>query len=373
MIFGHFGDRLGRKKMLLFTLVLMGGVSTMIGVLPTSEQIGVAAPIILVILRIIQGIAMGGEWAGAALMSMEHSAERKRGLSASAAVAGGPAGTILATVVLGAFSLLPEPAFLSWGWRIPFLLSLVLVIIGLYLRFRVTESPEFEKAKNDGAARGGLPILEVFRKHPRTLVLTVLGGLAAIFMQSMINTFGITYAISAGHSRSTALAAVTVAAVFHIFAILNSAALSDRFGRQPVMIAGGILSMILIWPGFALIAQGETWSLFLGFILMAPVAQALWYGPIGAFMSEMYETRNRYTGASMSYQLSSTLGGGFAPLIASGLLIAGGGSITLLNTVFCAICAVSITALILSRKSATTGQETSADVIDPRTEEAVSA
>lgn len=351
IIFGHFGDRLGRKKMLIITMAMMGIVSIAVGLLPTAAQIGVAAPIALVTLRVIQGIAMGGEWAGAALMSMEHSAPTRRGFGASIAVSGGPSGAVLATLVLGMFAALPEEDFMTWGWRVPFLLSLVLLIVGLFLRYRVTESPDFEKAKAEDKGHAGAPLLEVLRRYPKAVALSVVGGLAPLFMQSLLATFALTYAVNVGHERSDALMMLTIANALHILTIPAAALLSDRLGRRPVMVAGAAAGIIGIWPMFALIENGSTFLLLVGFIIGNPLVQALMYGPMGAWIGEMFSTRTRYTGLSLSYQLATTLGAGFAPLIASSLLAAGGGSTTLLAVFFGALCLISGIAFLRAKET----------------------
>ncbi|MFD1210845.1 MFS transporter [Arthrobacter sp. GCM10027362] len=349
IVFGHFGDRLGRKKMLVVTMGMMGAVSILVGLLPTAAQIGIAAPIALVTLRIVQGIAMGGEWAGATLMSMEHSKPERRGLGASIAVSGGPSGAVLATLVLGAFALLPEEDFMAWGWRVPFLLSLVLLAVGLFLRIRVKESPDFEKARSSEPEHRGIPLVQVLRRYPTEVALSVVGGLAPLFMQSLLATFALGYAVQVGHGRSDALLMLTIANAVHIFTIPAAAMLSDKLGRRNVMVAGAVLGVAGIWPMFALIDSGSTWLMLLGFIIGNPLVQALMYGPMGAWIGEMFSTKTRYTGLSLSYQLATTLGAGFAPLIANALVQADGGSTTLLAAFFGLLCVISALAFFLAK------------------------
>ncbi len=366
VIFGHFGDRFGRKNILIITLVMMGGVSFLIGLLPTQQTIGMAAPILLVTLRIIQGFAVGGEWAGAALMSMEHAAPKGRGFAASIVASGGPSGAVLATMVLTAFSVLPDEQFLAWGWRVPFLLSAILVIIAFFMRMRVTESPEFvaameakaaaaaaDKAANKIAPKAKAPLLTVLRHYPRQTLEAVVGGLAPLFIQSLLATFMLTYAVSAGHSRTSALILVTVANAIHILTIPAFAALSDRVGRKPVMVAGAIAGAVLIFPIFALVGQGSWWALLLAFVLGNPVVQALMYGPMGAWMSEKYPADSRYTGVALSYQVSSTLGAGLAPLVATALLASTGGtSVTPIAILFVVLCVLSGVTFLFSKETA---------------------
>ncbi|MCW4465720.1 MHS family MFS transporter [Glutamicibacter sp. MNS18] len=321
ILFGHFGDKFGRKNMLFITLMMMGVVSIAIGLMPTYSTIGVAAPIILVLLRVVQGLAVGGEWAGATLMAAEHVSEDKRGFAASIAVTGGPTGSVLATLILGLFAGLPEEAFLSWGWRIPFLLSAALVIIGLYLRYRVTESPDFVEAQAKGEVHTGVPIMRVLRKYKMSSIYGILAGAGPLFMQALLAVFMVPYVVSTGAvDRQTALMMLTASSFVHIFAIPFFASLSDKFGRRPVMLAGAAISITLVFPMFALFNSGSFWLIALAFMVGNPIIQASMYGPIGAFLAEKFETQDRYTGVSLTFQLGSVLGAGTAPLMATWLV-----------------------------------------------------
>ena len=321
VLFGHFGDRFGRKNVLFITLMMMGVVSVAIGLMPTYDAIGVAAPLTLVFLRIVQGLAVGGEWAGATLMAAEHVREGRRGLAASIAVTGGPTGSVLATLVLGIFAGLPDDQFLSWGWRIPFLLSAVLVVIGLYLRYRVTESPDFAKARDAGQVHTGVPILRVLRKYPLSSLYGILAVAGPLFMQALLAVWAVPYIAAQGVvSRQDALYMLTFSSFVHIFAIPFFAWLSDRFGRRPVMLAGAVISIVLVFPMFALMNSGTYWGVAIAFLVGNPIIQASMYGPIGAFLAEKFETQDRYTGVSLTFQLGSVLGAGTAPLMATWLV-----------------------------------------------------
>lgn len=321
LIFGHFGDRYGRKNVLLITLIGMGIVSVLIGLMPTYATIGIAAPIILVILRIIQGIAVGGEWAGATLMAAEHAKSKNRGFAASIAVSGAPAGAVLSTLVLSIFSGLPEDQFMSWGWRVPFLLSALLVIIGLYMRFSLTESPEFEAARKSGKVNTGVPLARIFSVYPKQTILASLAITGPLFMQAFMAVFIVPYVVSTGAmERQPALMLLTFSAFLHIFAIPFFAWLSDRFGRRRIMIFGAVLSISLIFPMFAAFNSGNATLISLGFILGNPIIQASMYGPVGAFLADKYSPQDRYTGVSVSYQIGSVLGAGLAPLVSTALL-----------------------------------------------------
>jgi MFS family permease len=351
IVFGHFGDRLGRKRMLVMTMLMMGISSVAVGLLPTAATIGLAAPILLVTCRAVQGFALGGEWAGAALMSMEHARPGKKGFAASIAVAGGPAGAVLATAVLGLFATLPQDQFMRWGWRIPFLLSALLVAIALFMRWHVSESPEFEAARKEAlknpAVREPHPFLSVMREHWASVCLSVTTGLAPLFMQSILATFVLTYAVQVGHPRADVLLMLTFANVLHIFTIPFFAALSDRFGRRQIILLGALTSMILIWFMFPLIEQDSMSMLLLALIIGNPIIQAFMYGPMGAYIGEMFPTRVRYTGLSLSYQLTTTFGAGFAPLIAFKLLQMGNNTTTYLTVFFCALCALTAISVLL--------------------------
>jgi len=236
IVFGHFGDRIGRKKMLVLSMTLMGVGSTLIGLLPTYAQVGVWAPILLVLLRVVQGIAVGGEWGGAALMSAEHASSR-RGLWTSFTNAGAPTGVVLSTLVLAlSASMTGEAEFLAWGWRIPFLLSIVLLAIGLFVRARVAETPVFAEAARAKPTRS--PLMEVLRHHPRNLLLSIGVGFGAFVAQATITTFVISYAVQGGFPRATVLNALTVSSAVAVFGIVG-------FWRCPTASGGGPSC----WPG----------------------------------------------------------------------------------------------------------------------------
>jgi MFS family permease len=353
VVFGHFGDRIGRKSMLVLTMSIMGAASFAIGLLPTYQTIGILAPILLIALRLIQGFAVGGEWGGAALMALEHSDEKKRGFSASFANMGAPAGAVLSTVVLAIVTLLPGDAFLTWGWRIPFLLSAVLVGIGLYVRLKVTESPLFEQeiitavaVETPGKQR--LPLFDVLRNNPTSVLLGIGAGLGAFALQALMATFALTIGVQGGLTRSTVLWLFAAGSFVQIFALPSYAALSDRIGRRPVMIAGCLAAVIAVYPVLLLIASGSVMGVLLGFLIAMPLVQAAMYGPLAAFTTEIFATGNRYTGASLGYQLSSTLGGGFAPLIAATLVAGTTAGNGLLRVALFATAAALISAITIA-------------------------
>ena len=277
IIFGHFGDRLGRKRMLLITMAIMGVASTLIGVVPSYDTIGVWAPILLVTLRVAQGIAVGGDWGGSATISVEASEEGKRGLTAAFVNMGAPSGAVIATLVLAGFGLMSDEAFLSWGWRIPFLLSAVLVIIGLKIRSSMSESPLFAEmqAKADEQEKKEVPLVAVLKNHWRAVLLAAFGTLAAFALQGLLASYALTLGVSSGgHSRTAVLVAFAVGSVLQIGGLAFYANLSDRYGRRPVMMFGAVLGIVLSFPIFWMIAQGSTLLLFLGMIIGMPLVQS---------------------------------------------------------------------------------------------------
>lgn len=318
IIFGHFGDRVGRKTMLVLTMVLMGAASFLIGLLPTYAAIGVSAPVLLVALRIIQGIAIGGEWGGATLMVTEHADADRRGFWNGVMQMGSPIGSLLSVAVVTAITVLPDEAFLTWGWRIPFLVSLLLLAVGIYVRLTVTESPVFEAARKDtvnDTARA--PFFEVLRK-PRTLFLACAVGIGPFALTALISTYMISYATAIGYHRTDVMTALIFTSVTGLVAIPLFSALSDVVGRRAVMIVGAVGIILYAWPFYALVDLRTQISLVVAMVI-AQVIQSMMYAPLGALFSEMFGTTVRYTGASMGYQLAALLGAGFTPLFASSL------------------------------------------------------
>lgn len=349
LLFGHFGDKFGRKNMLVITLMMMGLVSIAVGLMPTAATIGVAAPILLTVLRVIQGFAVGGEWAGAMLMSMEYSQQEKRGVGASLAVAGAPFGAVMATLVLGLFASLPDEQFLSWGWRLPFLFSVVVVMLGLFLRSRVKESPDFEAARAAGEVHTGLPIVVLFTKYGREVVLGSLAAAAPLFVQGLLAVFMVPFVVEQGAmGRDAALMWLTLSNFLHVFTIPFFAWLSDKFGRKQVMIAGAVFAAVLIWPMFLMFTSGNPLVVGLAFLMGNPLIQAAMYGPIGAFLSELFDTGSRYSGVSATYQLGSLLGAGTAPIVATRLVTAETGT-TYLAWFIVGAYVISGLAVLLSR------------------------
>ncbi|NHD15539.1 MULTISPECIES: MFS transporter [unclassified Actinopolyspora] len=325
LVFGHFGDRLGRKKLLVISLLMMGGATFAIGLLPTYGAIGFAAPLLLTLLRVVQGFALGGEWGGAVLMVSEHTDSARRGFWASWPQAGVPTGNLLATAVLALLSAFQsEQAFLEWGWRVPFLLSGLLVLVGLWIRLSISESPVFLEAADRArqhAAPEPPPILRVLRFQWREVLIASGARFVENVCYYVITAFVLTYVTNQlGLSESTALNAVLLASLVHFAVIPAWGALSDRFGRRGVYLIGAIGSGVWAFVFFPLLNTGAFAMIALG-VTGGLILHGAMYGPQAAFMSELFGTRVRYSGASIGYQLASVVAGGLAPSIATGLLV----------------------------------------------------
>ena len=352
MIFGHFGDKVGRKGMLIISMAMMGIASTLIGLIPGSSVIGPWGAVILVLLRVCQGIAVGGEWGGAALMALEHSDPKRRGFAASFVNAGAPTGAVLGTLVMGAFSALPQDAFLAWGWRVPFLLSFVLLIVGMFVRLRVSESPIFAEAVAKETAQGAkrkIPLLDVLRR-PRALIMIMFAGAAGFGLQVVLPTFSVTYAVSKGAPQQGVLYAFAGASAISIVFVLLGGRLSDRFGRRPVMIAGLALFIAYLFPMFGMLGSGNVGMVFLAFTVALILHSSL-YGPLAAFVSEQFGTTSRYTGAAVGYQLATLIGAGFTPGIIAGLYKDSGQNILPVVAFLSVMALVSIVFIALTRES----------------------
>jgi len=319
MLMGHYGDRLGRKSMLVLSLLGMGIATVGIGVLPTYAQIGVFAPILLVLLRCVQGLAIGGEWGGAVLIAVEHAPANRRGLYGSFVQMGIPAGVILSNLVILLVSTgLTGEQFRSWGWRIPFLLSLVLVIVGFVVRAGVTESPLFRQAVATSQVSRA-PVVEVLRTARRQVLLAAGTFIAPNAMGYMVTTYSLSYATTFLHvPRATMITMILSAAVVWLAAAGCFAALSDSLGRRRVLVASLIGLVLWSLVFFPLLQTGSTPLMYLALAVLAGLCGAA-NGPQAALFSEMFRTNVRYSGISLSYQIGSILGGGIAPFLATAL------------------------------------------------------
>ena len=326
VIFGHFGDRIGRKTMLVLTLFIMGVGTALIGVLPTYNQIGVWAPILLVTLRLVQGIGIGGEYGGAVLMAVEYAPEGRRGFFGSWPQVGVPAGLLLGTIAFFLASLLPDPAFFAWGWRVVFLVSIVLVVVGLYIRLTILETPAFAEVR-ESQEESAVPFFYMLRTQPKELILAMgtrwIEGLA-------FNAFGvflISYVtVQLELSRSTALTGVLIASAFGVVLIPIYGLLSDFFGRRPVYSVGAVLFGLWIYPAFLLIDTRQPILIWVAIVVGLGLIYPAIYAPLAAFWAELFDTRVRYTGVGSVYQFSGIFASGLTPTIATALLAWAGGA-----------------------------------------------
>jgi metabolite-proton symporter len=324
IVFGHYGDRIGRRSMLVTTLMLMGLSTFLIGVLPTYDRIGVLAPVALAALRLVQGLGVGGEWGGAVVLVAEHGHPGRRGLYASSAQAGVPAGLLLANGAFAAVSTLPTDQFLSWGWRVPFLAGAILLGLGLFIRLHILETPLFAQAQAERAT-SPRPLVDLVRNYPRNLLLAMGARFAENGCFYVFTVFIYVYASEPrGFSRETILVGVILASALQLVSIPAFAGLSDRLGRRPVYLAGALFTGLFAFPFFWLVDSGVPVLIWLA-LAVGLTGVAAMYGPQAAFFSELFGTNVRYSGASLGSQLAAPFAGGLAPLIATALLGWSGG------------------------------------------------
>jgi metabolite-proton symporter len=344
---GHFGDQIGRKSILVASLMIMGVATFLIGLLPTYAQIGVWAPILLVALRFIQGLGVGGEWGGAVLIAVEHAPSHRRGFYGSFPQMGVPAGIILSNLVFLSLSkFLTREQFDSWGWRVPFLLSSALVAVGLYVRFQLEDSPMFkEVTQTRDYAR--IPIAELLHRHWRKVLLASLAFIASTTVGYIVLVYVLSYGTTTlGMSRNSVILMVLLASVLQLVMIPALSALSDRLGRRRVFMTGAIASAAWAVPFFMLLDTRDPWLMLLSLSVAVTFVSAM-YGPQGAIAAELFPTLVRYSGASVACQISSILGGGLAPTVAVALFAATGNSLSIAIYV-AGVCVVSFIAIALA-------------------------
>lgn len=320
VLFAHIGDRIGRKKTLVLTLSLMGGATVMIGLLPTYEMIGLWAPALLILMRIIQGMGIGGEWGGALLLAYEYAPEKRKGFFGSIPLAGVTIGMLMATFIVSLMTLFSEADFLSWGWRIPFLLSSVLVLLGLWIRKDIDETPDFQKVKASGQVAKA-PLRDTLKHHWREVLIAA--GLKVVETAPfyIFSTFVVSYATSTlTYQKSQALEAVTLGALVATIMIPLMGLLSDKVGRQRMYAISVFVLGLFIVPWFMLLNTGTTWGIVLATVIAFGVLWAPVTAVLGTLCSEIFSANVRYTGITLGYQLGAALAGGTAPLIATGLL-----------------------------------------------------
>jgi MHS family shikimate/dehydroshikimate transporter-like MFS transporter len=352
-LFGHFGDRLGRKSMLVMTLFIMGLSTFCIGLLPTYASIGIAAPILLILLRVVQGIGLGGEWGGASLMVLEHAPSGHRGFYTSFVQVGFPIGLVLATSVFSLVTKLSDAEIVSWGWRTPFLLSILLLAIGTFVRSRVPETPVFEGLKK----RGGLssnPFVEAVAENPRSFLVAVGLKLSEVSWVYMLSVFAVVYATThLGLSKPMMLDAVLYAALLELITLPLFGWLSDKVGRRPLYIAGALFTVAFAFPLFWMLESQSTAIVFLAITIAMNFGHGLMFAPESCYFPELFGSRVRYSGATFGFQVSAAIGGGFAPIVATAMAGYVGGT-TGVSIMMVVLGLITLVAAIAARETAGT-------------------
>lgn len=342
LIFGHFGDRVGRKTMLLLTLVIMGVGTTLIGLLPTYDSIGVAAPILLVLLRVVQGIGVGGEYGGVVLLAVEYAPARRRGFFGSFAHIGVPAGLLLASLAFSLVGMLPDEQFYSWGWRACFVASTVLLAVGAWVRLSVMETPAFQEVQKRGAV-SRIPLRDLLREQPRPLLLGMGTRWIEGFTFNLFSVYLLAYVVTnLGLPRSWALNGILIGAALGVVMVPFAGALSDRVGRKPVFRLGAWIGLLFAFPTALLVQSGSMWGIVLALVVGLGLVDGIAYGPLAAFWSELFDTRYRYTALSTLYQVSGIVASGLTPLIAAWLVTLGDGTLWWVAAYNVAVAAVSL-------------------------------
>ncbi|WP_213878917.1 MFS transporter [Pseudomonas sp. dw_358] len=347
VLLSHIGDRIGRKKTLVLTLSLMGGATVLIGCLPTYAMIGVWAPILLVLLRVIQGLGISGEWGGALLLAYEYAPAHRKALYACVPQMGVPLGMLLATLAMTVMGTLPDDAFLAWGWRVPFLASAALVFIGLWIRRGIDETPEFANAKRQGRVEKA-PIVETLKHHWRAVLVATGAKVVETAPFYVFTTFIVSYATGTlSFSRITVLNSITLAAVVTCAAIPLMGLLADRVGAKRVYLTGSLLMALFAAPYFMLLDTGTTWGIIAATVIAVGLIWAPIVATIGSIMAHLFSTEVRYTGVTLGSQIGAAVAGGTAPLIATWLLRESGGLWSSI-AVYIVICAL-LSILAVSR------------------------
>jgi len=343
-VFGHFGDRIGRKTTLISTVLLMGVATVLIGVLPTYDQVGALAPVLLVILRIVQGFSVGGEWGGAVVMTTEHSSTERRSFMGSATAMGSAFGVLLGFLAFAVVVPLSGDGFMTWGWRLPFLATVVLFGLAIYMRLRITESPVMVEAHHNRSSATALPIKTLFAGYGKPVLLAAGVFTGPFMIHSCMGTFFISYGVTdLGLDRQFLLNASVLGMLAALISIPIGGLLADRFGRRRVLAVGVILAtanLFLLWPLFL---SGQPAGIIVAYVLVFTF-HSLCLAPIGALYSELFPTEVRYTGVSMCYQIASLVGGGLGPLAAS-LLVANGlgiGAVVAMLATFCVLAGLCV-------------------------------
>jgi MHS family shikimate/dehydroshikimate transporter-like MFS transporter len=351
IVFGHFGDRVGRKSMLVISMLLMGFGTFLVGLLPTYQQIGILAPILLIALRLLQAMGLGGEWGGAVLLVSESAPAERRGLFGSFVQVGNPIGRLTATGVLALATRLPESDFLSWGWRIPFLASALLIIVGLVIRFQIDETPEFQKLRQNKKTVK-MPVVEALTKYRRETIIAVGLKITEVAWVGILTVFAVTYLTQQlGMPRSIVLAAITLGGLIEVLVMPLAGWLSDVIGRRAIYLGGTMFGILLAFPIFWLFETRDptivTWAIVVGMCLCQGVIFALH----ASFMPELFGTDARYSGVSLGFQLGAAIGGGLTPVIAAAF-VARTGATWAVSLILVALGIVTVVAVLSTRETA---------------------
>ena len=365
IVMGHFGDRVGRKSMLVVSLLMMGVATTLIGLIPSYASIGVWAPLLLVLLRLVQGAGVGGEWAGAVLMAVENAPPRKRALYGTFPQLGLPSGILLSQLafLILTTSMSPE-AFVAWGWRIAFVISSALIIVGLVIRLRIEESVEFERVRDEGRVEK-LPVVEVLRRSPVQLVVGSLASLAAPAIGYLVSVYLVSYGTTQlGVPTATMLWILVGISAIQIPVMLATGLAADRIGRKPAFLVGAVIAVAWAFPLFMLVDTGSVPLIVLGLAVIT-VANAVLAGVQPALITEMFPVRLRYSGASISYTVASILGGGLTPPLATALYARFGTS-TAVSALIAVVSVISLLAILLAGHKVLRPEESAAELVDAR-------
>jgi metabolite-proton symporter len=349
VLFGHFGDRIGRRRMLLITVSLMGGCTFLIGVLPTYNQVGALAPALLVLLRLVQGIGIGGEFGGGALVALENAPTGRRGIMGSIHQVGTPIGLLTATGIFAIIQHLPQDSLNSWGWRIPFLLSALFLFVAIYIRSALPETQTFQ---TDEQKRNRVPLLALLRDHPKNVIIAIGARMADAVTFNVINVFGIAFATAhLGMSKQAMLNGFVLASAVEIAVVPIVGALSDRIGRRPIYMFGIIVCGVLGFAYFPALSSGNVALAWLLIVVMLAVGTGCMFSLQGTLFAEMFSTHTRYTGIGVAYQTSALIGGAPTPAIATALAAAFSQSYWPVAIYLAAICAISLVCLILAKET----------------------